>query len=73
MKIVKIKTGFKLFGKIKWFKQKWYFRIEKNGNTLCHSEKYANYGDMVHAIQIIQKEIPNAEIIDIIELQNRLS
>jgi len=48
-----------------WFRQKWSFKIvARNGRTLCSSEKYHNRGDLVTAIDSIQRQIGTAAIIN---------
>jgi uncharacterized protein YegP (UPF0339 family) len=58
MKIEIIKKG--------WLRQKWHFRIvARNGKTLAASENYHNRQDLADTLISLQKDLPNAEIVDL--------
>ena len=60
MKIEIIKTG--------WFRQKWYFRVRaSNGEIVIPPEHYTNLGDLMDTIALLQKNLPNAEIVNIVK------
>ena len=60
MKIEIIKTG--------WFKQKWYFRVKAaNGEIIIPPEHYTNLEDLKDTIALLQRELPTAEIVNIVK------
>lgn len=57
MKIVIIRKSF--------FRQKWSFQlVANNGRILCSSEKYYNRADLVNAIDLIQRLVGTAPVIN---------
>lgn len=57
MKIVIIRKNF--------FRQKWSFQlVAHNGRILASSEKYYNRVDLVNAIDLIKREIGEAEVVN---------